>query len=272
MDLIGALVSYHPGTDVDAEFAKLADLRLNACQLSVGGMEYTAQDAANVLAASKKHGIAVTAVWAGWSGPAIWDFYDGPKTLGIVPEKYRKTRTEEIKREAYFAEMLGVSDVITHCGFLPEDPNNPEFGSVADAIADIACDLKKHGQWFLFETGQETPVTMLRFFETVNSGNLGVNFDTANLILYGKANPVDALDVIGPYVRNTHFKDGFYPTTGKTLGRECPLGEGKANVPGIISRLKELHYTGPYIIEREISGAQQTADIAKARDLILSCL
>ena len=91
-------------------------------------------------------------------------------------------------------------------------------------------------------------------------------------ILSGKANTVDAIEVFGKYVRNTHFKDGFYPTTGRALGHECALGEGRANVPGIIAALQNCGYEGPYIIEREISGDQQTTDIAKARDLIRSGL
>ena len=111
---------------------------------------------------------------------------------------------------------------------------------------------------------------MLRFIEEVGTGNLGINLDTANLILYGKANTVDALEVFGKYVRNTHFKDGLYPTCGKELGREVALGEGRANVPGIVKKLKELGYTGPYVIEREISGDQQIADIASAKALLES--
>ena len=113
---------------------------------------------------------------------------------------------------------------------------------------------------------------MLRYIETVGTGNLGINFDTANLILYGKANSVDALEVFGKYVRNTHFKDGMYPTCGNELGIEVALGDGKANVPGIIAKLKELNYQGAYVIEREIAGDQQIADINKAKSLIESCL
>ncbi|MGN1346636.1 MAG: sugar phosphate isomerase/epimerase family protein [Eubacteriales bacterium] len=271
---IGALVSC--GADLAAlekDFERLASLELNACQLNVWpGCDLSEAAAETICAAAKKNGIRITAVWAGWSGPAVWDFYEGPKTLGIVPEAYREKRVSEIKAEAAFARLLGVTDVITHLGFLPEDPNSPNFQSVADTIADLANELKVHGQWFLFETGQETPVTMLRFIEEVHTGNLGINLDTANLILYGKANTADALDVFGRYVRNTHFKDGFYPTSGRSLGRECALGDGKANVPCVIAGLKACGYTGPYIIEREITGEQQTKDIAKARDLIKKCL
>lgn len=271
---IGALIGYSGNLEaLDADFARLASLELNACQLNVWpGAVMTEETAESVKASAKRHGIRITAVWAGWSAPAVWNFYEGPTTLGIVPEQYREKRIAEIKAEAAFARLLGVTDVITHVGFLPEDPNSPQFLPIKDAIADIALELQQYGQYFLFETGQETPVAMLRYIEEVGTGNLGINLDTANLILYGKANTVDAIEVFGKYVRNTHFKDGFYPTTGRELGHECALGEGRANVSGIIAALKNCGYEGPYIIEREISGDQQTKDIAKARDLILSCL
>ncbi len=271
---IGALIGYTGATDsLNEDFMRLQTLELNACQLNVWpGADLSEEAAAKTKAMADAHGIRITAVWAGWSAPAVWDFYEGPTTLGIVPEQYREKRIAEIKEEAAFARFLGVTDVITHAGFLPEDPNNPQFVPIKEAIADIAEELRAYGQYFLFETGQETPVAMLRFIEEVGTGNLGINLDTANLILYGKANTVDAIEVFGKYVRNTHFKDGFYPTSGRELGRECALGDGRANVPGIIAALHACGYEGPYIIEREISGDQQTADIVRARDLIRECL
>ena len=104
----------------------------------------------------------------------------------------------------------------------------------------------------------------MRTIEDVGLDNLGVNLDTANLILYGRGNPVDALDVIGKYVRNLHIKDGVFPTDGHSLGKEVPFGEGKADFERIIPKLYELNFTGELIIEREISGPQQIADIQLA--------
>lgn len=274
MAKIGALLGYGPQTDIDAAFSKFQALGLNCCQLSVWDVEnmFTPEKAEEAKAASAKYGIEITALWAGWTGPAAWNFTEGPATLGIVPEAYRAMRVQQLIKAADFAEWLGVTDIITHAGFLPESPCDPNFGPVADAIKEIAEVYKARGLWFLFETGQETPVAMLRYIETVGTGNLGINFDTANLILYGKANSVDALEVFGKYVRNTHFKDGLYPTCGNELGHEVALGDGKANVPGIIAKLKELNYQGAYVIEREISGDRQIADITKAKALIESCL
>lgn len=269
MTKIGALLGYGQETDIDQAFAKFQQLGLNCCQLSVWdtGM-HTQEKALAARAAADKYGIEITALWAGWSGPGAWNFTEGPQTLGIVPPEYREMRVKELISASDFAEWLGVTDIITHAGFLPENPGDPNYPPVVEALRTIALAYQKKGQWLLFETGQETPVTMLRTIEEIGTGNLGINFDTANLILYGKANSVDALEVFGKYVRNTHFKDGLYPTCGKELGPEVALGDGRANVPGIMKKLKELNYQGPYIIEREISGDQQIADISKAKALI----
>ena len=209
-------------------------------------------------------GIKITAFWAGWPGPKTWNFISGPDTLGIVPLKFRPGRIAALKKGADFAHMLGLPAIITHLGFIPENASDPAFKDVVGAVKDVADYLAALGMEFWFETGQETPVTMLRLIQEVGTGNLGINLDPANLILYGKANPVDALDVFGAYVRSVHAKDGFYPTTPYQLGEEVKIGSGKVNFPLFLSRLAELNYQGPFIIEREISGSQQILDIRES--------
>ena len=139
---------------------------------------------------------------------------------------------------------------------------------VLDALGEIAEYCQKLGLEFWFETGQETPVTLLRTIEDIGLPNLGINLDTANIILYGKGNPVDALDVFGKYVRNLHIKDGFYPEDGHKLGRHCPIGEGKVDFEKVITKLHEIGFTGELVVEREITGEQQAKDIMAALDYI----
>ncbi len=268
-DRIGTFVNCGDGTRIDASFSELRKLELKNCQLSTGMSSYNEKTLELVKAARDKYDINITAVWAGYTGALEWNFYGGPKTIGIVPSDLRAERLKQLCAGADFAYALGVTDVITHCGFIPENPNDPDFIGTVDAIRELCNYIKPRGQYFLFETGQETPVTILRVIEEVGTGNLGVNLDTANLILYGKANPLDALDVFGKYVRNTHCKDGFYPTNGHELGREVAIGQGKVDFPRIVSRLiNEFGYTGPFVIEREISGEQQKLDIIAARDFL----
>ena len=179
-------------------------------------------------------------------------------------------RIQNLCDGADFACKLGITDVVTHMGFIPENPNDPNFNTFCVAVRTVAEHLKKNGQYLLFETGQETPVTMLRCFEKVGTDNLGVNLDTANLILYGKANPVDALDVFGKYVRNLHAKDGRYPVNGHDLGMETPIGQGKVDFYGVFQGLRELGYQGDVIIERELAenSQEQMQGILDARNYL----
>ncbi len=229
---------------------------------------FTDENAVAIKGYLEKYDMTVTAFWCGWEGPQVWDFYDGPLTLGLLPETYRAARLKNLLDGADFAKKLGVTDVISHMGFLPENPNDPDFPAMAATLRYLANHMKKNDQYLLFETGQETPTAMLRMFEKIGTDNLGVNLDPANLIMYGKSNPVDALDVFGKYVRGVHAKDGKYPSNGQYLGPEVPLGQGKVNFPALIKGLHELGYDGSFTIEREIAGDQQIKDILVAKQML----
>ena len=252
---------------------KVRDLNLPTCQLSCWKPDIlTGAMAEKVKAASARTGVEITTVWAGWSGPAVWNFYDGPLTLGLVPVTYRAQRIQDLKRASDFALMLGVDSITTHVGFLPEDPNDPSYREVIIALREVAGYCNRNGQAFCFETGQETPVTLIRTFNDIGLDNLGVNLDPANLLMYGKANPLDAMDILGPYIKGVHAKDGEYPTCGERLGVEKALGEGRVNFPALVKKLKHHGYHGVITIEREISGPQQIKDIQRAQELLLPLL
>lgn len=251
---------------------KLADLRkhdFDNCQIIAWDPKvWTDENAFRLKQLLEKYNITASAFWCGWEGPCEWNFYTGQLSLGLVPPEYRAMRIKNLCDGADFARKLGITDVVTHMGFIPENPYDPNFPGFCLAVKAVAFHLKQNGQYLLFETGQETPVTMLRCFETVGLDNLGINLDTANLILYGKANPVDALDVFGKYVRNIHAKDGLYPTNGHDLGRETRIGEGKVDFRAFFQKLHSLGYDSYVTIEREISGDQQLVDILESRDYL----
>ena len=252
---IGCTVDFQGMDDLMDRFRELVDEGFRSCQLvSWDPADWTDENAAKILDTIERLGITISAFWCGWTGPACWNFYEGFETLGLVPPKYREARVQDLINGADFAKKLGLKDVVTHMGYIPLNPLDPEFEAFCDAVRTVAQHLKANGQNLLFESGQETPVTMLRCFETVGTDNLYVNLDTANLILYGMANPVDALDTIGRYVRGMHAKDGFYPTNGRELGREVPLGEGKVDFPALFRKLRALGYEGDVTIECEIGG------------------
>jgi sugar phosphate isomerase/epimerase len=198
----------------------------------------------------------------------VWNFVEGPATIGLVPPATRQQRLGELAAASDFAKQVGIPSITTHVGFLPEWPGDPEYTATVETLRTLAEHCRQNGQEFWFETGQETPITLLRTIQDVGTDNLGINLDPANLLLYGKANPLDALDVFGACVRGVHAKDGEYPTDGRSLGKEQPLGQGRVNFPALIGKLKALGYSGALTIEREISGPKQIEDIKLAIRLL----
>src|SRR5690348_15084626 len=254
------------GKDPDAAIAKVHELGLPTCQAYVE--EFEDGLAGKLTKALAKYEIEATSVVVGGPGKEIWDFYGGPVTIGLVPRETRAARIAHIKKASEFAKECGIPAVQTHCGFIPENPNDPVYKETVAAMREVAEYCRKNGQNFRYETGQETPITLVRAIQDVGLDNQGVNFDLANLILYGKANPVDAIELLGPYVQGIHAKDGMFPTNPKELGKEVPIGEGKVDFPRIIERLKQLDYRGAVTIEREISGPQQMADVRAAKSYL----
>lgn len=256
---LGVVTGVGGSTTADAAISRVKAFGLSCCQVSVGMAP--ASLAGPLKAALDKYGVTATAVMTLGPGKTVWDFAHGPETIGLVPRATRAARIDALKRASDLGHACGIGAVHTHCGFIPEDPNEPLYAEAVAAIQTVAAHCKANGQEFLMETGQETPVTLLRAIVDAGLPNIGVNLDTANLILYGKGEPVGALDVIGSYVRGMHAKDGFYPTDPRNLGKEAPIGSGRVDWPRLMAGLRRLDYRGPMTIEREISGPRQEADI-----------
>lgn len=254
------------GTDPDAAMAKVHSLGLPTCQAFV--TEFEDGLAGKLTKALTKYGIEATSIVVGGPGKEVWDFYGGPLTIGLVPRETRAARVAQIKEASDFAKECGVPAVQTHCGFIPENPNDELYKETVAAMREVAEYCRRNGQNFRYETGQETPITLVRAIQDVGLENQGVNFDLANLILYGKANPVDAIEILGPYVQGIHAKDGLWPTNPKELGEEVAIGKGKVDFPRIIVRLKEMKYPGAVTIEREISGPQQMEDVRYEKEYL----
>jgi sugar phosphate isomerase/epimerase len=256
---LGVVVDVIGKHSPDEAIARVRAFGLSTCQVHVGLSP--AGLAEPLKAALAKYQVEATAAMTLGAGKMVWDFYDGPKTIGLVPPETRAARMDALKRASDLAVECDIKAVHTHCGFIPEDPNSVNYPDVVTAIREVAGHCKANGQTFLMESGQETPVTLLRAILDTKADNIGVNLDTANLILYGKGDPVGALDVIGKYVRGLHAKDGLYPTDPRRLGQEVPIGQGRVNFAAVIRKLHLLEYADPITIEREISGSRQEEDI-----------
>jgi sugar phosphate isomerase/epimerase len=236
---------------------------LPTCQ--IGFEDLRADVAAPLKSALAKYNIEATAFSEHGPGNRVFDFYRGPETIGIVPADTRELRIRNLKLAADVAAECGIPAIHTHCGFIPENPNDPLYAGSVAAVRSVARHAKERGISFLCETGEETPITLLRMIQDACMDNVFVNLDVANLILYGKGNPVDAMDVIGHLVRGIHAKDGEFPTDPRKLGKAVSLGEGKVDFPAVFERLVRVKYQGPITIEQETRGTEQRAEILRSK-------
>lgn len=262
---VGLLVTPFDGPE--AVFKRVHDMGFSNCFLSLDGYlnHFTPELAAQFKGLLDKYELAATTVEVVGPQPLEWNFLQGPSTIGLVPPKTRAARIDALRQVSDFAKMLGIPQVQSHCGFMPEDPADALYPQTVEAIHTVASHCAANGQWFLMETGQETPTTMSRVLRDVNLPNLGVGLDTANVILYGKANPVDAVDILGHHVRSVHAKDGRWPTNPNELGEEVLIGKGLVDFRTVLTKLHKLGYTGAITIERETSGPQQIADVKQEK-------
>jgi L-ribulose-5-phosphate 3-epimerase len=268
---LGMLVALEDGAE--RAIQQVHDLGFPTCQVICWDVNlYRPEVARRLRLAVDRLGVEITTLWSGTVGTYVWDFVDGPSTIGLVPVEMRAARMQALRQASEFARWVNIPSITTHVGFVPENPADPLYAGVIDVLEDVATYCDGNGQAFWFETGQETPITLLRAIQDVGMDNLGVNLDPANLLAYGKGNPVDALDILGPYVKGVHAKDGEYPTDPRELGEEKPLGEGRVDFPTLIAKLKALGYTGALTIEREITGPQQIADIKAGKVYLESIL
>ena len=227
------------------------DLGFPVCQLNI--RTYSPELAKKLTTTLEKYKIKAASLICGGPGVDKYTFSEGPSTIGLVPRENRAARVERLKNGMNFCKAAGIPAIQTHFGFIPENPKDVLYSEFVETMKPLGEYALKNGIDIYFETGQETPVTLLRAILDIGTGNLFVNYDTANLIMYGKSNPVDGLKVLGKYVRSLHAKDGKYPTNPYELGKEVPIPMGDVDFPAVISSLKKLNFKGGIIIEYELA-------------------
>lgn len=261
----GTLVRLQTADSAKASFEKLKESGFSYCQLVYKPEKYTPEAADIIKSAAESTGVRIVSLFAGYyDGFTKWDMYEDYKLAGINSKKHGKKRIEYIKSAASFAVSIGVHDILIHAGFIANNPFSRDYKYMKKCLADFAGYCKKIGANVLLETGGESPVTMLRIIEDLGLGNIYVNLDTANLIMYGFGNPVDAVHTLGKHIRSMHIKDGVPPTEPNTLGAETPVGEGFVDFKRVFALLEKCGFDGPVIIEREITGDKQLEDLQKA--------
>lgn len=267
---LGVFASIDAGLGVKLEVAQ--DLGVPTIQLHApAAATRTADNAAAFLKRIADMGIQLTAVFGGFEGESYADIPTTQRTVGLVPPETRAARTQEMKEIADFARMLGCDVAALHLGFIPHGGNDALYGEIVTVTQDLCDHCSNNGQTLHLETGQETADGLLQFLGDVDKPNLFVNFDPANMILYGTGEPIEALRKIGKYVRSIHCKDATWADNpGEEWGAEVPLGEGDVGMEQYLRTLGEIGYEGPLTIEREIpqEPERQKAEIGKAVSLL----
>jgi sugar phosphate isomerase/epimerase len=193
------------------------------------------------------------------------------KTGGIVPDATWDENWRNIQQYVKLAARLKLKLVSFHCGFLPEDPSDASYDKLIGRLVKIADAFARAGIGLAMETGQEDAGTLKEFLDRLAKPNVGVNFDPANMILYAKGDPVAAVKVLMPYVRQIHIKDATATKVPGQWGAEVPVGTGEVAWPAFFAALKAGGFGGYMSIERE-AGEQRIADITRAKNFILDTI
>jgi sugar phosphate isomerase/epimerase len=223
-------------------------------QLAIyGGMQLTDAASAQWKTALAAAHFTLVTVFAAYQGEDYTDMPTVARTVGFVPPDTRAERLARTLAVSDFAAQLGVGSIACHIGFVPEDTAHPDYLAVREMVRQVCDHAARHGQTFALETGQEPAQVLLGFIRDVDRANLRINFDPANLILYGTGEPIAALETLAPLVVSVHCKDGDWPPPGVpgALGKERPLGKGSVGIARFVETLRKVGFGGPLNVERE---------------------
>ena len=245
-------------SDIDKSFKDLHDQEFGSCEINYRSNTLTKEFAEQVKAASKKHQIKVTTVVGVPGSKSVWNFRQGPATIGLVPTEERAEKIKVYHEMIDFCAMADIPAMHSHFGFIPEDPSSTQYKDFIKVMQDLANYAKERNVMIYFETGQETPTTLIRAIKDIGTGNVFINCDLANLLMYGKANSLDAVKLFGPLIKEFHAKDGKYPAPNNPyeLGAEVPIPTGNVNFPAVIAELKKQGFKGAVTIECELNGTR----------------
>lgn len=265
-------VMFWAGRDPVETLREVKSLGVRCGQLGVpGGLSLDAATTAAWKQALEAEQFTLVTVFAAYEGESYADIPTVQRTVGFIPPATRAEREARTYAISDFAAALGVPSIACHIGFVPEDAASPDYKAVREMVRRVADYAARHHQTFALETGQEPARVLLRFIEDVARPNIRINFDPANMILYGTGDPIEALDLLGPLVISVHCKDGDWPPRDQpgALGAERPLGQGSVGMERFIRKLRQIGYRGTLNIEREVEDQQQRlADIRMAVRLL----
>ena len=257
-----------------AELRRLLDrLGINVVQIACGDPHHASWDEGDALPETARiSGIIMTGAMLGFPG----EDYTTPQTIkvtgGFGNPAWRPERLQRLEWALERTLALGLSDLTLHAGFLPE-PDDPERSALLDTLTKAADLAQKSGITLAFETGQETAELLRTTLDELQSPNIKINFDPANMLLYDMGDPIRAVELLGPSIRSVHVKDARRPGTKGRWGEEVPIGDGEVDIRRFIKALKSVGYQGPLVVEREVGDqAGRLRDVARGLNFLRECL
>jgi L-ribulose-5-phosphate 3-epimerase len=253
-------VMFWGGRDPVETLREVKELGVRCGQIGVPGdmdLGPSARDAWKSALAAEQ--FTLVTVFAAFQGESYADIPTVQSTVGFIPPATRVEREKRTLECSDFAAALRIPGIATHIGFVPEDSSHPDYVAVREMVRRVCDHAAAHKQTFALETGQEPAQTLLHFFKDADRPNLRINFDPANMILYGTGDPIEALGVLARHVVSVHAKDGDWPPKGVdgALGKEKALGHGAVGMERFIDKLKQIGYKNPLNVERECHDRQE---------------
>lgn len=226
---------------------------------------YTPEGAQEFGRMMKAAGVRAASVVVVFDGESYRDLDAVEATVGFRPAHLLEARLAYARKCVDFAAALGVKIVTFHMGVLPKDTADPTYVRMLEAVTAIAGYAAARGTSISLETGQETADELARFLDAIKVARVGVNFDIANLVLYGMDNPPNALRRLLDRVTSIHVKDGLPPDAPRKLGREVRLGEGRGEVGRCLEILRDAGFAGPLVIENYVARASGSDPLDELR-------
>ena len=262
--------SLQPESPADL-LAKLSAIGIDRVQLALDPLREKPAIWGSTTAQFASAGVKIVSGMFGCAGEDYSTLESIRATGGIAPDATWETNWRNIQAGADIARQLGIKFITFHAGFLPHEKSDPAYTKLEQRLRKVAGACQERGLHLCLETGQETAAALRQFLETLALPNVGVNFDPANMILYGKGDPIAALKTLSRWVRNVHIKDASSTKVPGTWGSEVPAGTGEVNWPAFFATLEEIGFKGDWAIERE-AGNQRVEDIKTAREMVRRCL
>ncbi len=248
---------------------KVEAVGVRAVQLAVDPLRTGEWNTVEAVAALRDAGIEIRSGMMRTRGEDYATLDSIKRTGGVRLDKYWDDNMMAAGQNAELARKLGIDLVTLHAGFIPHERGDPVRAVMIERLRAIADQFAVHGVRVGLETGQETADTLLDALDELDRPDVGVNFDPANMILYGMGDPVGALAELAPRVVQIHIKDSLPAETPGSWGSEVPVGSGQVDWPAFFAVACEAGLTCDFMIERE-AGGSRTAQIRQARELVES--